>query len=313
MTLKGEHVLVTGGAGFVGSHVTAELLACDATVSVLDNTFAGERDYVPDAAEFYEVDVRELDAVKRTVQRIDPSIIIHLAALHYIPYCNDNPEEAFDVNVVGTRNLLEGARELTGLSGLVYASTAAVYPPRDEPHSETDDEKPMDIYGRTKLVGEDLVELFATETGVPSVSARLFNIYGENETNPHLIPAIIDQLEKEADEHEVELGNLSPKRDFIYVEDVANALVTLATEFDGEYRAYNVGTGQSHSVRSVVETVESALEDDIDLQQDEDRVRESDRPNLRAETERIESETSWTPQTDFVEGLRRLLEERDVK
>ena len=313
MTLTGEHVLVTGGAGFVGSHVTTELLTHNADVSVLDNTFAGERDHVPDGVEFYDIDIRDQGAVTRAVQEINPSVIIHLAAIHYIPYCNENPEEAFDVNVIGTRNLLEAARELTNLEKLVYTSTAAVYPPRDEAHSETDAEEPMDIYGRTKLVGEDLVKLFAMETGVPSVSARLFNIYGENETNPHLIPAIVEQLDAEADEHDVELGNLSPKRDFIYVEDVANALVTLAIEFEGEYRAYNVGTGRSHSVRTVVEKVEAALDEKINLQQDEERVRESDRPNLRADTNRIRQETSWTPRTEFVDGLGRLLEERGLK
>lgn len=312
MTLQGDRVLVTGGAGFVGSHVTTELLARGATVTVLDNTFTGDREHIEEGVDFHDVDVRDGDAVERVVESVSPSIIVHLAAIHYIPYCNDHPEEAFDVNVVGTRNLLEAARRCDTVERFVYASTAAVYPPRDVPHSETDETGPMDIYGRTKLVGEDLLELFANETGVPSASARLFNVYGPTETNPHLIPAILDQLDPADSRHEVELGNLSPQRDFVYVEDVADAIVTLAAEFDGTHRAYNVGTGHPYSVRGVVGEVSDALGERIDIVQDDDRVRESDRPHLCADISRIERETSWSPETEFVDGLRKLLEEQDL-
>ncbi|WP_136601154.1 NAD-dependent epimerase/dehydratase family protein [Salinigranum halophilum] len=313
MTIRGEHVLVTGGAGFVGSHVTSTLQERGAEVTVLDNTFAGERQNVPEGVEFHEVDIRDKDTVLDVVEETDPSIIIHLAAIHYIPYCNENPEEAFDVNVVGTRNILEAARELSTLERIVYASTAAVYPPRSEPHAEMDETNPMDIYGRTKLVGEDLVELFATETGVPCVATRLFNVYGPTETNPHLIPAIVEQLDEDDDTHTVELGNLTPKRDFVYAGDVAEAIVTVAAEFEGEYRAYNVGTGDAYSVRGVVEEVSDALGEDIEITQDEERVRESDRPFLCADTKRIEQETSWKSETAFVDGLRELLKDHDLK
>lgn len=313
MKLHGEHVLVTGGAGFVGSHVTSALKHRGAEVTVLDNTFNGERGNVSDDVTFHEVDIRDKDAVRGVLESTSPSIIIHLAALHYIPYCNENPEETFDVNVVGTRNVLDGARDLATLERVVYASTAAVYPPREDPHSEVDETNPMDIYGRTKLVGEDLVRLFATETGVSCVTTRLFNIYGPGETNPHLIPAIVEQLDEDDGTHEVELGNLTPKRDFIYGEDVAEAIVTVAAEFHGEYRAYNVGTGDAYSVRGVVEEVSDALGEDIEIKQDEERVRESDRPFLCADTERIERETSWRNETEFVDGLRELLKEHDLK
>lgn len=304
MHLDEARILVTGGAGFIGSHVTRHLLDRGATVDVVDNEFAGHRDLVPPAATFHHVDLRDDDLVP-TVERVDPDGILHLAAIHYIPYCNDNPEDAFDVNVMGTRRLLDAARELEDLETLVYTSSAAVYPPADEPHRETDDEGPMDVYGRTKLAGEDLVELFAAETGVPSVAARLFNVYGPNETNEHLIPAILDQLRDGT--CEIKLGNLSPARDFVYVADVARALLALATEFDGDFRAYNVGTGHEYTVEEVVARVSDALGEELHVEQVTDRVRESDRPHLRASTERIEHEIGWTPTVSFVEGLGSLL------
>jgi UDP-glucose 4-epimerase len=304
MTLDDQHVLVTGGAGFIGSHVTRALLENGADVSVVDNFFAGEPGYIPDEVTRHEVDTRS-DECAAVIVETAPNVVVHLAALHYIPYCNDNPEEAFEVNVMGTRNLLEAAREVDGLERVVYASSAAVYPPRDDPHAETDQPGPTDIYGRSKLVGEDLLELFAAETDVPAATARLFNTYGTNETNPHLVPAILDQLED--GNRTIELGNLKPARDFIHVEDIADALVTLAAYDNDGYRAYNVGTGTEHTVREVAEQVGEALGEDLTITQDEERVRESDRPHLCADISRITRETDWKPQTEFVDGLRGLL------
>lgn len=312
MRIDDRRVLVTGGAGFIGSHVTRRLLDRGAAVDAVDDLFAGRSEHVPERATLHGLDLRS-DELRDVVTAVDPDAILHLAALHYIPYCNDHPEEAFDVNVMGTRNLLNAAADLDGLEQVVYTSSAAVYPPRDDAHRETDRENPTDIYGRSKLVGEDVLELFHERTGVPSASARLFNVYGPNETNEHLVPAILDQIRDGS--RSVDLGNLTPARDFVYVEDVAQALVDLLTEFgdiEHGYRAYNVGTGTDHTVREVVAQVSAALGEEIAIERDEDRVRESDRPHLRASTERIEREIGWTAETEFVDGLRQLLAAEEI-
>lgn len=140
---------------------------------------------------------------------------------------------------------------------------------------------------------------------MPSMAARLFNAYGPNETNMHLIPAILEQVNKGA--REVELGNTKPKRDFIHVSDVSRAILTLLEGSSHQYRAYNVGTGVEYSVREVVEHVADALGEDIEIIQDEARVRESDRSNLVADISRIRSEHDWEPETDFLAGLEELL------
>lgn len=304
MELDGKQVLVTGGAGFIGSHVIQRLLDEGATVDTVDNLFVGHRSLISEDATLHESDIRS-EELPTIVSTLNPDIIIHLAALHYIPYCNEHPEETFEVNVMGTRRVLESAASLDGLERFVYASTAAVYPPQDRPHAETDGMGPMDIYGRTKLIGEDLVKLFHERTGVPAVSARLFNVYGPNETNDHLIPAILDQLRDGS--REIELGNLTPARDLIHVDDVTRAVLAMAVEFDGGYRAYNIGTGTEHTVRAVAERVGDALDENLDVSQAQKRVRESDRPHLHASTDRIERELGWQPQVEFVDGLRRLL------
>jgi UDP-glucose 4-epimerase len=210
---------------------------------------------------------------------------------------------------MGTRNLLEAARQLSGLETVVFGSSAAVYPPREEANGEASEPGPMDIYGETKLIGEDLMRLFHRETGVPTTSARLFNVYGPDETNEHLIPAVLTQVR--AGDRTIELGNLTPKRDFVHVTDVARALGTLLTGSESGYATYNVGTGSPHSVREVVERTAEALGEEIEIVQDDDRVRESDRPHLEADVSAIRADHGWTPEVAFVDGLRDLLEQED--
>lgn len=311
MSLQKESILVTGGTGFIGSYVVRQFLEVGAEVHALDNGFTGSPELVPDPVSIHDVDIRNKDSVDKTIKQVDPDVLVHLAAIHFIPYCNENPEEAFDVNVYGTRNVLEAARDLNSLKRVVNASTAAVYEPAPGPHIEDKGIAPTDIYGRTKLVAEDEARLFNRDTGVPTASARLFNTYGTRETNSHLIPAILDQLEDGS--RTVDLGNLSPARDFVHASDVANAIVTLATEFDGDYRAYNVGTGIEHTVREVVEAVGDALGEEITIEQDEDRVRESDRPHLRADISRLESEFGWSPKYTLREGLTQLLDAEGIE
>lgn len=304
MGFEGKTVVVTGGAGFIGSAVSRAMLERGANVHVIDDLFAGRVDLVPDGATFHEIDIRTED-LRALFVDIEPDAIVHLAAIHYIPYCNDHPEEAYAVNVLGTRRLLDAARRVRSLRKVVFASSAAVYPALDGPLSETVEPGPLDVYGETKLLGEDLMRLFNLDTGVPTAAARLFNVYGPNETNPHLIPAIIDQLA--GGEREVELGNLSPKRDFVHVSDVARALVTMTSDFEGEFQAFNVGTGRSISVGEVVETAGRALGETITIRQDDSRMRPSDRPDLQADPTRIETELGWEPTVGLADGLGELV------
>jgi len=302
--MPAQDILVTGGAGFIGSHLVEDLTDSGANVMVVDNCFSGCRSLAPEGVQFHEVDIRDTQLADLVVA-FDPDAIVHLAALHYVPYCNANPEEVFEVNAVGTRNLLAAARELSGLDSMVFASSAAVYPPREGANSEASATGPTDIYGKTKLIGEDLTRLFHRETNTATVTARLFNVYGPNETNEHLIPAILQQVRR--GDRQIELGNLTPRRDFIHVSDVTSALTTLLTEHDDGHATYNVGTGTEYSVREVVEKTSEALGEDITVVQDDERVRESDRPHLKADISRMQDDYDWEPEVDLVAGLRELL------
>lgn len=310
MTVEGKQILVTGGIGFIGSYLTRQLLQREARVHALDNGFTGSKNLVPDEVKVHKADIRDSNAVNNVFDDVNPDILVHLAAIHFIPYCNENPEEAFNVNVLGTRNVLEAARETNDLARVVNTSSAAVYEPAPGPHVENKGIGPTDIYGRTKLIAEDEARLFNVDTDIPTASARLFNVYGIRETNSHLIPAILDQLGSQSPS--IELGNLTPARDFIHASDVASALVTLASEFDDGYCTYNVGTGTEHSVREVVDAVADAFGEDITIEQDEERVRESDRPHLKADISRITSEFDWEPKYELREGLRQVIQKINI-
>ena len=124
------------------------------------------------------------------ITTIDPHWVVHLAAIHFIPYCNQHPFESADINIRGTINVLEACKAAASLEKVLFASTAAVYPISDTPHVETDAIGPMDIYGLSKVAGERLMNEFHLASGTTTIVCRFFNAFGPNETNPHLIPEI---------------------------------------------------------------------------------------------------------------------------
>jgi len=304
MRLEGASVVVIGGAGFIGSHVTQQLVEQGASVHVIDNLHRGKQAFVPDEVELDTVAVQNTD-IKEIMRAYDPDAIIHLAALHYIPYCNEHPEETFDVNVMGTRNVVSAAADI-GVESFVFTSSAAVYEPSKQAHTVNDNLNPIDIYGKTKVIGEQLVELFHQRTDIGTVSLRLFNTYGIRETNPHLIPEILSQIQQ--GKREIKLGNLTPARDFVHVKDVSKAIVGALDTSEG-YDTYNVGSGQSHSVQDVVEKIAGVCGVDIRIVQEEERIRSNDRPNLEGDISKTQKELGWEPKITFTDGLTQLFED----
>jgi UDP-glucose 4-epimerase len=304
-----KRVLVTGAAGFVGIPVTKALLGRGFEVVALDDFSVGSRELLEaaldgDAGSIAEADLRDAEAVKRAVAEAQPWGVIHLAALHFIPYCVAHPAEAIAVNVSGTQHLLDALLEAEPRR-LVFASTADVYRPSETPHAETHATGPINVYGATKLVGEQLVEYHrARQPELQSVVGRLFNVYGPGETNPHVMPAIFDQLRAS---RVLSLGNLTPRRDYIFVADMAEALTGLLTEAPAE-TTVNVGTGKSTSVEELLGTLELLLGGDLEVRVDPDRVRPSDRPRLQASTERLRSILPGFEPVALEDGLKATLE-----
>ncbi len=301
-----ETVFVTGGAGFIGPHVVRRLLQAGSRVVSFDNYMTGSAQALSDEGEGLEIvkgDVRDLQQVADALGRTRPDAILHLAAIHYIPYCNAHPAEAMDVNVTGTFNLLQAAKD-SSVSKVVMASSAAVYPIQSDACREDGETGPTDIYGATKVALEALGQAFAAETGVPVTSARFFNVYGPGETNPHVIPDILAQL---GNDGPIKLGNMSPKRDYVHVSDIADGLVALLGADHAEHRAYNIGTGTEHSVSDLIEVLSGAIGREIEVVSEPGRKRRLDRGHLLSDITRMRTEIGWEPRYALGDGLRELV------
>ena len=308
-----ERILITGGNGYVGRQLTRRLSDRHA-VCVVDNLRYGQNRFsAEDLAKisFEPIDIADEGAVAELVDEFAPTVIVHLAAVHYIPECERDPWNALRTNLMGLVSLLLAAPEN---SRFVYASSGAVYKPDDSPHREAKAAlEPNDIYGLTKLHGEHYVRYLAQKRSLAAVIVRLFNVVGPGETNPHLLPEIVAQLK--AGHTVVRLGNLWPKRDYIHVEDAARGFATVATVRNLSPKTtvtVNLGTSQPYSVEEILRKLREIANIDFSFEQDSDRVRAVDRPFLAADTTQIQQRFGWSPSFTIDDALRDLWREPDL-
>ncbi len=182
----------------------------------------------------------------------------------------------------------------------------AVYPINDNANSEDDPYESIDIYGLSKIVNEMQLKMFSSKVTTQCAAVRLSNVYGPNETNPHVIPEILSQIKQGSDT--IALGNVKPKRDYIYVQDVAEALIALAQRNRHSYRVYNVGYGQEYSVNKVLAYLSDITGRRLTASVAAERVRKTDRMHLLADVQRIRTEIGWSPRVSLLQGLHELWE-----
>ena len=303
-----KKVLITGGAGFIGSALSKHLQEEGHEVFVLDNLSFGRRELagVPDNR-FFNADIRDRAATQRVLNDTRPNIVLHLAAIHFIPYCNQHPVEATDININGTISVLDAAQTKGSVEQVFVASTAAVYPIAAGAMDEAHPLGPMDIYGTTKLATEKLASEFHLRTKIPTIVGRFFNAFGPNETNPHLFPEIQRQVLGGA--RTLKLGNLDPKRDYIHTEDMSRAMSALLGKGIPGYDTFNIGRGIEYSVREVVEAFERRLGEKLTIEVDPARVRKVERMHLLANVRKLKTATGWEPKWGIDEGVATLLKE----
>ena len=309
------NVVVTGAAGFIGGHVTDRLLAQGHAVLALDNLSFGRREYVAQGAEFWLVDLGEVTdaAFKERIVSFGPDCVVHLASIHFIPYCISHPERTFLSNVRSTDLIARTVAQCRSVRKILAASTMDVYPPSDVPHKETDAPSPRNVYGLSKLLTEHIIR-FAVETTdqLAGVCLRLSNVYGPRETNPHLIPDALQRITSHGDP-EIRMGYLGGTRDFIHVFDVVDALFSCLFQDTGRFQLFNVGTRRPTAVRQVVEILRDELGDSRPIVEDRSELRTFDRMSLTPDISRATTQTDWRPTTTIEEGLRSLARGIDLR
>lgn len=301
-------ILITGISGFIGSALYQTFLQDDYQIFTIDNLSFGNQALIniPDH-HFFVNDIRDRAKVFEIFDTVRPDWVIHLAAIHFIPYCNAHPFEAAQVNIQGTKNILDACK-VYHVQKVFYSSTAAVYPIIDEPITEKHDTGPLDIYGLSKLTGEYLCEGFYAETQIPTIICRFFNAFGPNETNPHLIPVIQEQINGGL--RNIKLGNLEPKRDFIHTSDMSEAIFKLINKFEDGIDRFNLGRGKEYSVREIVEAFETITGEAITIEQDPVRMRKSDRMHLLADISKLSEFIEWKPKVSIEEGIKTLVNQK---
>jgi len=297
--------LVTGGCGFVGAALVRRLVAQSCDVVVVDDLSVGSpQNLGPSEHRVTVVQEDVSNDLSPIFAAFQPQAVFHLAALHFIPDCDDDPARCLRINVDGTKAVLEATAALDYRVPVVLASSAAVYAPADWAHQEQDWLRPVDVYGYSKRWAEDLTAGFAARTGNAVGIARLFNVFGPGETNSHFIPSLICQLQATG---AVRLGNLSSRRDYVFVDDVADALLRLANYCaDGQSATLNIGSGKAYAGHEVVQALAGFTSPSADSAPtiDPGRIRRTDRPLLLADPTLAHKLLDWSPRTSLLDGLR---------
>lgn len=310
-----ERWLITGGAGFLGSHAVEQLVSLGKSVHVIDNLSWGHKDFLKQyegKVDLHQIDIRHKADLDKALKAINPTHVIHLAALHFIPAAIKDPSLAIDINVRGTQNLLQSLAENTSYQSLWFASTGDVYAPDEKPHHVTQSViKPFNIYGLSKLMGENLIELESrNKKDKRFIVGRLFNLYGTRETNPHILPEILSQIQSQPGEVTLSLGNLWPKRDMVPVDEAAKCIIkslqTISSKDPGHY-TFNYATGAAVSMEEMIREIEKLIKRKINIHLDPAKVRGIERAHLQADVLSLKEFIGMTPSADLTLGLRKLV------
>ena len=306
-----KNICIIGGAGFIGHHLIKEFQQRNQTVVLYDDLSVGR-------SESFEMlgvtgihgSILDNQLLVDTLKKKHIEEVFHLAAIHHIPTCENNPEKALRINIEGTQSVFNACSE-AGVKKVVFASSGAVYDLKDGPISESYPLLPRDIYGISKIAGENLVRYFFQKTGIPVIITRFFNTVGTKETNDHLVPEIIKKLK--LNQTQIELGNLEPKRDYIHVRDIASALFSLSKyKVPNNVEIFNIGSGVEYSVKEVVQKIEKILGHKIKLVSSSKLCRKSDRLHQLSDSSKLREKTGWVVKNKLEYAIKEMLQEAEL-
>jgi len=299
----GRRILVTGGAGFVGSRLVARLADAGARVTVLDDLFTGRAEAVPAGVDLVVGTVTDESLVRELVERA--TLVLHLAARNIIA-STANPQDDYATNIGGTLNVLLAAREAR-VERVVYTSSASIYGnPRSIPINEEDSLEPLSPYAVSKLAGEHYCFAFYESYGTPVSAVRYSNIYGPGQRPDNPYCGVVSKFFAGAIAGDVLRihGDGEQTRDFTYIDDAVEATILAAIHPRAEGEVFNVGTGIETSVNDLAATIAAVLDRDVATEP----VDRRDVDNIRRRVVNIEKARRmlrWSPQVTLEHGLAR--------
>jgi nucleoside-diphosphate-sugar epimerase len=307
---RGRVVLVTGAAGFIGSHLVDALLESGARVRGLDNFTTGKRENIPSGNgrfELLEADLRDPEACRKACGGV--AYVFHQAALGSVPRSLADPGSTISVNVAGTANVLQASRDAR-VRRVVYASSSSVYGDSERlPKKEGEEGLPVSPYALSKLMVEQLADIFALAFGLESIGLRYFNVYGPRQDPEGPYAAVMPRFFRAyvAREAPIIYGDGLQSRDFTYVDDAVRAnLLAAAAPSDACGRAYNVGGGRRTTVRELARSVREAAGGGPEPVTAPPRA--GDVLHSLADLTRVREAIGYEPQWDLSRGLARTLE-----
>ena len=305
---SGTRVLVTGGGGFIGSHIVERLLALGCEVRILDSFATGRRENLADLAdaELVEGDVQSYERVHTAMRGCE--YVLHQAALPSVPRSVQDPLMTNVVNVTGTLNVLLAARD-SGVRRVVFASSSSVYGPGLElPKREDLTPRPVSPYAVSKLAGESYCHAFSSVFGLETMALRYFNVFGPRQDPASQYSAVIPRFIARArlGLPVTVFGDGTQSRDFSYVDNVVegNLRAMAAERADGQI--INIAGGERITLLDVVDELQEILGHEIEVRREERRL--GDVPHSMADVSRAAAEIGYVPHVSFREGLRRLVD-----
>jgi UDP-glucose 4-epimerase len=293
-----KKVIVTGGAGFIGSNLADALFEKGYEVHVIDNLSGGKKENINPKAVFHEIDIKNLDAIKPLFKGVE--YVFHLAALPRVQYSIEQPLETHNVNVTGTLNVLIAAQE-AGVKKVVYSASSSAYgDPKELPTKEDAEPNPKSPYGLHKYVGEVYCKVWSEVYGLPTVSLRYFNVYGPKQDPAGAYALVIAKFLKLKQEGKplTITGTGEQTRDFTHIRDVIRANILAAeSTTEGKGEVMNIGAGKNYSIKKVAELIGG------EIQYIPARLEPS---NTLADNTKARQLLGWTPEVVFEDGIEEL-------
>jgi UDP-glucose 4-epimerase len=285
------NALVTGSKGFIGSHLVS---------SLKENGVNAEEIDIKNGIDLTNWEQLH-DFIKNT-SKID--ILFHLGAIVFVPYSFKNPRITYTTNVMGTLNVLEIAR-IHDIKKFIFASTYVYGKPQYLPINENHPIQAISPYHRSKILGEELCKGYHHDYGLNCIILRPFNIYGTGQNKDFLIPSIIAQLPLK----KITLENPTPRRDYVFIDDVVSAYIKAASYDDKGVEIFNIGTGVSYSVKEIADKIVNLTQKKEITVSYTNKPRENEIMNIVADIQKAKEKLKWQPKMDINKGLLTLLKE----